>query len=219
MRWNGAIWRPASRRSASAPAWAPPPSSSVCKTGDRTIMQNIRTETDADGIVTLIWDMPDRSMNVLSGSSIPEFAAAVDKAIADPAVKGVVVTSGKKDFIAGADLSMLEEQTAGAGSGDKTGIAKTIYNRIMSLNLLLRKIEKAGKPFVAAINGTALGGGLEICLACHHRVVADEPRIQLGLPEAKVGVMPGAGGTQRLPRLMGTIASLQLMLEGKSMSP
>jgi 3-hydroxyacyl-CoA dehydrogenase/enoyl-CoA hydratase/3-hydroxybutyryl-CoA epimerase len=182
-------------------------------------MQNIRTETDADGIVTLIWDMPDRSMNVLSGSSIPEFAAAVDKAIADPAVKGVVVTSGKKDFIAGADLSMLEAQTAGAATGDKTEIAKTIYDSIMSLNLLLRKIEKAGKPFVAAINGTALGGGLEICLACHHRVVADEPRIQLGLPEAKVGVMPGAGGTQRLPRLMGTMASLQLMLEGKSMSP
>jgi 3-hydroxyacyl-CoA dehydrogenase/enoyl-CoA hydratase/3-hydroxybutyryl-CoA epimerase len=182
-------------------------------------MQNIRTETDADGIVTLIWDMPDRSMNVLSAASIPEFAAAVDKAIADPAVKGVVVTSGKKDFIAGADLSMLEAQTAGATTGDRSRIAKTIFDGIMSLNLLLRKIEKAGKPFVAAINGTALGGGLEICLACHHRVVADEARIQLGLPEAKVGVMPGAGGTQRLPRLMGLMASLPLMLEGKSMNP
>jgi 3-hydroxyacyl-CoA dehydrogenase / enoyl-CoA hydratase / 3-hydroxybutyryl-CoA epimerase len=182
--------------------------------------QNIRTETDSDGIVTLIWDMPDRSMNVLSGSSIPEFAAAVDKAIADPAVKGVVVTSGKKDFIAGADLSMLEGQTAGAAeSMDKTAIAKGIYDGIMSLNLLLRKMEKAGKPFVAAINGTALGGGLEVCLACHHRVVADEARIQLGLPEAKVGVMPGAGGTQRLPRLMSVIGALPLMLEGKSLSP
>jgi len=181
---------------------------------------NIRTETDTDGIVTLIWDMPDRSMNVLSGSSIPEFGAAVDKAIADPAVKGVVVTSGKPAFIAGADLSMLEAQTAGtARSTDKTAIAKGIFDGIMALNLLLRKIEKAGKPFVAAINGTALGGGLEVCLACHHRVVADDPRIQLGLPEAKVGVMPGAGGTQRLPRLMGVMASLPLMLEGKSMSP
>ncbi len=183
-------------------------------------MQNIRTETDSDGIVTLTWDMPDRSMNVLSGSSIADFAAAVDAAIADPAVKGVVVTSGKKDFIAGADLSMLEGQSAGAsGTKDKTAIAKGIFDGLMSLNLLLRKIEKAGKPFVAAINGTALGGGLEVCLACHHRLVADEARIQLGLPESKVGVMPGAGGTQRLPRLMGIMASLPLMLEGKSLNP
>ena len=183
-------------------------------------MQNIRTETDSDGIVTLIWDMPDRSMNVLSGSSIADFAAAVDAAIAGPAVKGVVITSGKKDFIAGADLSMLEGQSAGAsGTKDKTQIAKGIYDGLMSLNLLLRKIEKAGKPFVAAINGTALGGGLEVCLACHHRIVADEARIQLGLPESKVGVMPGAGGTQRLPRLMGVMAALPLMLEGKSLSP
>jgi 3-hydroxyacyl-CoA dehydrogenase/enoyl-CoA hydratase/3-hydroxybutyryl-CoA epimerase len=183
-------------------------------------MQNIRSEADADGIVTLIWDMPDRSMNVLSGASIAEFAAAIDKAVADPAVKGVVVTSGKPAFIAGADLSMLEAQTAGAAKvKDKTEIAKGIFDGIMSLNLMLRKIEKAGKPFVAAINGTALGGGLEVCLACHHRVVADDPRIQLGLPEAKVGVMPGAGGTQRLPRLMGTMAALPLMLEGRSLSP
>ena len=182
--------------------------------------QNIRTETDSDGIVTLIWDMPDRSMNVLSGSSIPEFAAAVDKAIADPAVKGVVVTSGKPAFIAGADLSMLESQTAGtAKTTDKTAVAKGIFDGLMALNLLFRKIEKAGKPFVAAINGTALGGGLEICLACHYRVVADDPKIQLGLPESKVGVMPGAGGTQRLPRLMGAMAALPLMLEGKSLSP
>ena len=181
---------------------------------------NIRTETDSDGIVTLIWDMPDRSMNVLSGSSIADFAAAVDAAITDPAVKGVVITSGKKDFIAGADLSMLEGQSAGAsGTKDKTQIAKGIYDGLMSLNLLLRKIEKSGKPFVAAINGTALGGGLEVCLACHHRIVADEKRIQLGLPESKVGVMPGAGGTQRLPRLMGVMAALPLMLEGKSLSP
>jgi 3-hydroxyacyl-CoA dehydrogenase/enoyl-CoA hydratase/3-hydroxybutyryl-CoA epimerase len=183
-------------------------------------MQNIRSETADAGIVTLIWDMPDRSMNVLSESSLPEFAEAVDKAIADPAVKGVIVTSGKKDFIAGADLSMLEGETAAAGrSADRTEVAKRIYDQLMAVNLLLRRIEKAGKPFVAAINGTALGGGFEICLACHYRIVADDPRIQLGLPEAKVGVMPGAGGTQRLPRLIGVMAAAPLMLEGRTLGP
>jgi 3-hydroxyacyl-CoA dehydrogenase/enoyl-CoA hydratase/3-hydroxybutyryl-CoA epimerase len=182
--------------------------------------QNIRTETDADGIVTLTWDMPDRSMNVLSAASIADFAAAADQAIADPAVKGVVVTSAKPAFIAGADLSMLESQTAGTGGTlDKTAIAKRLFDGLMSLNLLLRKLEKGGKPFVAAINGTALGGGLELCLACHHRVVADDPSIQLGLPESKVGVMPGAGGTQRLARLMGAMGALPLMLEGKTLAP
>jgi 3-hydroxyacyl-CoA dehydrogenase/enoyl-CoA hydratase/3-hydroxybutyryl-CoA epimerase len=183
--------------------------------------QNIRTETDADGIVTLVWDMPDRSMNVLSVASIADFAAAVDKAIADPAVKGVVVTSGKPAFIVGADLSMLEAETAGGGQKEteKVAVAKRLFDGLMSLNLLLRKVEKAGKPFVAAINGTALGGGLEVCLACHHRIVADDPSIQLGLPEAKVGVMPGSGGTQRLARLMGAMAALPLMLEGKTLAP
>ena len=183
-------------------------------------MTNIRVDTDADGIVTLTWDMPGRSMNVLSEDSISEYVAAAEKAIADPAVKGVVVTSAKPAFIAGADLSMLQKQTSASGaSASKEQTAKAIFDNLMQFNLALRRIEKGGKPFVAAINGLALGGGLEVCLACHHRVVANDPRIQLGLVESKVGLMPGAGGTQRMPRLMGAMAALPMMLEGKTIGP
>jgi 3-hydroxyacyl-CoA dehydrogenase / enoyl-CoA hydratase / 3-hydroxybutyryl-CoA epimerase len=184
-------------------------------------MSNIRVAKDADGIVTLTWDMPGRSMNVLSQESIGEYSAAVAQAIADPTVSGVVVTSGKPAFIAGADLAMLQTQT-----GEAEGVAaapqkraKALFDNLMQFNLTLRSIEQGGKPFVAAINGTALGGGLEICLACHHRIVADDPRIQLGLVESKVGLMPGAGGTQRMPRLMGAMAALPLMLEGGTLAP
>lgn len=183
-------------------------------------MTNIRVETDADGIVTLTWDMPGRSMNVLSEDSINEYVAAADAAIADPAVKGVVVTSGKPAFIAGADLSMLQKQTSASGaSASQEQTAKAIFDNLMQFNLALRRIEKGGKPFVAAINGLALGGGLEVCLACHHRIVANDPRIQLGLVESKVGLMPGAGGTQRMPRLMGAMAALPMMLEGRTIGP
>ena len=183
-------------------------------------MTNIRVETDADGIVTLTWDMPGRSMNVLSEDSISEYVAAADAAIADPGVKGVVVTSAKPAFIAGADLSMLQKQTSASGaSASKEQTAKAIFDNLMQFNLALRRIETGGKPFVAAINGLALGGGLEVCLACHHRVVANDPRIQLGLVESKVGLMPGAGGTQRMPRLMGAMAALPMMLEGKTIGP
>ena len=184
-------------------------------------MTNIRVDKDADGIVTLTWDMPGRSMNVLSEDSINEYVAAADAAIADASVKGVVVTSAKSAFVAGADLSMLQKQT---GAASKAGAsqeqrAKAIFDNLMQFNLAMRRIEKGGKPFVAAINGLALGGGLEVCLACHYRVVANDPRIQLGLVESKVGLMPGAGGTQRMPRLMGAMAALPMMLEGKTIGP
>jgi 3-hydroxyacyl-CoA dehydrogenase/enoyl-CoA hydratase/3-hydroxybutyryl-CoA epimerase len=184
-------------------------------------MTNIRVDKDADGIVTLTWDMPGRSMNVLSEDSIAEYIAAAEAAIADPSVKGAVVASGKPAFIAGADLSMLQKQTgeASKASASPEQRAKAVFDNLMQFNLALRRIEKGGKPFVAAINGLALGGGLEVCLACHHRIVADDPRIQLGLVESKVGLMPGAGGTQRMPRLMGSMAALPMMLEGRTIGP
>jgi len=169
----------------------------------------INYSVDSDGIATISWDMPDRSMNVLNNDSIPAFAEAVEKAISDDAVKGAIITSAKPDFIAGADLEMLQ-----GWSG-----AEEMFANGMELQMMFRSIEKAGKPFVAAINGTALGGGFEICLACHHRIAADNPKAKIGLPEVKVGLLPGGGGTQRLPRLIGIQAALPLLLEGKHLSP
>ena len=181
-------------------------------------MTNITSTTDADGIATIVWDMPGRSMNVISADSDREFKAACLAAIADKAVKGVVITSGKPAFIAGADLSMMEGISAGAGQ-TKEQQAKTIFDFFNDNAKFTRVVEKSGKPFVAAINGTALGGGFEICLMCHHRVVADDPTIQIGQPEVKVGLLPGGGGTQRIPRLIGAMAGLPLLLEGKSLDP
>jgi 3-hydroxyacyl-CoA dehydrogenase / enoyl-CoA hydratase / 3-hydroxybutyryl-CoA epimerase len=169
----------------------------------------INYSVDSDGIATIAWDMPGRSMNVLNNDSIPAFADAIQKAIADDVVKGVIVTSTKPDFIAGADLEMLQ-----GWSG-----AEEMFNNGMELQMLFRSMEKAGKPFVAAINGTALGGGFEICLACHHRIAAANPKAKIGLPEVKVGLLPGGGGTQRLPRLIGIQTALPLLLEGKHLSP
>ena len=150
-------------------------------------MTNFRTDKDADGILTLTWDMPGRTMNVLSQESIAELDKCVVEAIADPTVKGVVLTSGKPAFVAGADLAMMSGITASAAAPGKTKeqSAKEIFDWVMTLNTNFRKMEKAGKPFVAAINGTAMGGGLEVCLACHYRVCADDPSIQLGLPEVE----------------------------------
>jgi 3-hydroxyacyl-CoA dehydrogenase/enoyl-CoA hydratase/3-hydroxybutyryl-CoA epimerase len=159
-------------------------------------------------------------MNVLSEASMRDFAEAVEKVIADPNVKGAVLTSGKPAFMAGADLSMMEGQASGSGA-PKTQLerAQALYEHNLKFQNLLRRVETSGKPFAAAINGTALGGGLEVTLACHYRVAADDPKIQLGLPESKVGLLPGGGGTQRLPRLIGAQAALPLMLEGKSVTP
>lgn len=162
-------------------------------------------------IAILGWNMSSAPMNVLNDESIPAFEAALEKAYQDADVKGIIVTSEKNEFVAGADLKMiLRNQDA-----DPTEMLKISTG----LNQIFRRIETNGKPVVAAINGTALGGGLEICLACHYRVALDNPKAKLGLPEVKLGLLPGGGGTQRLPRMIGMQAALPLMLEGKDMSP
>lgn len=164
---------------------------------------------DADGIATIAWNMSDRSMNVLNEQSIPAFETEVRRALTDGAVKGVIITSAKNDFIAGADLAMLHKAADPAKMLADGG----------HLRKLLRDIEKSGKPFVAAMNGTALGGGFEICLACHCRIAADNPRMLIGLPEVTVGLLPGGGGTQRLPRMIGIRNALPFLLEGKKVGP
>ncbi|MDF3075022.1 MAG: 3-hydroxyacyl-CoA dehydrogenase NAD-binding protein [Alphaproteobacteria bacterium] len=175
----------------------------------------INYSVDSDGIATILWDMPGRSMNVLNEGSITAFADAAQKAVADEKVKGVILTSGKDSFIAGADLDML--------LNTDTSDATAVMNQFSQLQRMFRAYETGGKPWVAAINGTALGGGLEICLACHYRIAADNKKAKIGQPEVKLGLLPGAGGTQRIPRLLGfgmaqAMGVSQILIEGKDLS-
>ncbi len=172
-------------------------------------------DVDGDGVALLTLDLPGRSMNVLTEDLMVELEGLIGKIAKDDAIKGAVITSGKPAFLAGADLPMLAAMSEKA----KTAPVEEVFKAAFEFNRVFRLIETCGKPFAAAINGLAMGGGLELALACHHRVVADDPKIQLGLPEVKVGLMPGAGGTQRLVRLMGVQAALPYLLQGRSMSP
>ena len=176
-------------------------------------MKNISYAVDADGIALIAIDLEGRSMNVLTPELLEEFDAVVDRVVADDDARGAVITSGKDTFIAGADLLGVVDEI------DPNGDPKEAYTRWSGLQGIYRKMETCGKPFAAAINGTALGGGLEMCLACHYRVVADNPRAKIGLPEVQVGLLPGAGGTQRLPRMIGLEAALPLMLQGTHLAP
>ncbi|MCC2657955.1 MAG: hypothetical protein K0Q76_3063 [Panacagrimonas sp.] len=176
---------------------------------------NILTELDADGVLVATLDMPGRAMNVFSRSLMDSLTQLVKRAEEDTAVRAVVLTSGKATFLAGADLEMIQMFTQRA----RTGSTAELHELFGYLGRLFRRLELSPKPFVAAINGLALGGGLEVCLSCHARVVADDPAIQLGLPEIKLGLLPGAGGTQRLPRLVGTSKGMQMLLTGEPVAP
>ncbi|RQS68667.1 3-hydroxyacyl-CoA dehydrogenase [Burkholderia sp. Bp8963] len=170
------------------------------------------TTTIGERIAVLTIDMPERSMNVLTQALAAELRTAFDAAIADEGVDGIVITSGKASFLAGADLA----QMAGfVEPGVDTGDA---MRRIALYGDLFRHIETAGKPVVGAAPGMALGGGLELLLATHYRVVADTPSAKFGLPEVTLGLLPGAGGTQRLPRLVGIVKSLPLLVDGRDLS-
>ncbi len=168
---------------------------------------SVNFEKDNDGIVTLTLDMPGRSMNVLNDELSKPLAEAIGKIEGDASIKGVIVTSGKKEFLAGADI---EKVFAITDPADAFKLAEDYKG-------FLRRLELCGRPVVAALNGTALGGGLELALACHYRIAIDDPKAKFGLPEVKLGLLPGGGGTQRLPRLIGIQPSLPLMLEGKEL--
>lgn len=164
------------------------------------------------GILVATIDMPDRSMNVFSAALMDSLENLLDRVAADATVRAVVIRSGKKTFLAGADLAMVRMFTERA----RVDTPAQLHALCGRLSRLFRRLETNGKPFVAAINSLALGGGLELALACHARVAED--RAQLGLPEVKLGLLPGAGGTQRLPRLIGQAAGLDLMLRGDSLA-
>ena len=187
-------------------------------------MTDFTYAVDADGVATITWDVPGKSMNVMSLAGFQELSAAVDLGLADPGVRGLVITSGKKDFAGGMDLNVIAKMRDDAGAEPARGL----YEGVMAMHAILRKIERAGmdpktlkggKPIAAALPGTALGIGLEVPLACHRIFAADNPKAKIGLPEIMVGIFPGAGGTTRLSRKLGAMAAAPLLLEGKLHDP
>ncbi len=179
---------------------------------------HFKIENDGDGIAVVTWDSPGRSMNVIDAQVMDELAAIIDQTTADTAVKGVVITSGKDAFCAGADLTMLEGLSRAfaelaASQGEEAAMTR-FFEESRRWSVLCRRIETCGKPWVTALDGTALGGGFELALACHRRIAADNPRTRIGQPEIKVGLIPGAGGTQRIARMMPPSDALQFLLKG-----
>jgi 3-hydroxyacyl-CoA dehydrogenase / enoyl-CoA hydratase / 3-hydroxybutyryl-CoA epimerase len=177
-------------------------------------LKQFRIELSRNGVLHLIFDMPGRTMNVFSNAAIQELGLFADW-LKQSDVMGVVIRSGKSSaFCAGADLAELEtayDMIMAAPAGERDRVA---FDHFFRLSCGLRKLETAGKPVAVAIAGLALGGGCEFALAGHHRVIADHPQAAFGLPESLVGLLPGAGGTQRLPRLIGIERALPVLLEG-----
>jgi 3-hydroxyacyl-CoA dehydrogenase/enoyl-CoA hydratase/3-hydroxybutyryl-CoA epimerase len=161
----------------------------------------------ADGVATLLLDVPGESVNTLSGEVGDELERLLTRLEQDPAVKAVVLASGKREgFVAGAKIEMIRGVTSAAEAEALSRKGQAGFDRL----------ERFAKPVVAAIHGACLGGGLELALACRYRVAASDPKTTLGLPEVQLGLLPGAGGTQRLPRLIGIAAALDLILAGKT---
>jgi len=173
----------------------------------------IQYAVDNDGIALLTIDLPGMPMNVLTPELMEDLSTLTQQAAADDAVKGIVITSGKKAFIAGADIKdMVSAYDRGVTHGEAADFS-------LQLNLTLRKMETCGKPVAVAINGLALGGGLEVCLACHYRVLANDTGAVLGFPEVNIGLLPGAGGTQRTPRLIGFRNAATMVLQCRNQKP
>src|SRR5919199_3288297 len=173
----------------------------------------IRYEKDDDGVVVLTMDAPGQSANTMNAAFAESMLATVERLEAEKDdIRGVVITSAKKTFFAGGDLNDLKavtkEQAAEFASFVRENKAR------------LRRLETLGRPVVAAINGAALGGGLEICLACHHRVIVDDAKAVVGFPEVQLGLLPGLGGVVRTVRMVGIVdALMQLLLQGQRHKP
>jgi 3-hydroxyacyl-CoA dehydrogenase/enoyl-CoA hydratase/3-hydroxybutyryl-CoA epimerase len=178
-------------------------------------MENIKNdlfefEVGADGIGILSINQVNNPTNLFSTEFITSYIELANNVVADKDIKGMILTSGRSMFMPGADLREL--QTMG-DDPQKT------FDGTMQMHQSLRALETAGKPFVAAINGTAMGGGLELCLTCHHRIVLNNVKIKLGFPEAKVGLLPAGGGNSKVPYLLGIQNSLMYLLQGKEVRP
>ncbi len=184
--------------------------------------KNFTLDIDSDGIALVTWDMPEKTMNVFDVSVMDEIAAIIETVASDATIKGAVVTSGKETFSAGADLTMLQSllgEFHRMRAKDPAAAIQAMFEQSSRMSRLWRRLETCGKPWVAALNGTAMGGAFELALACHYRVAADSDKVKLALPEVKVGLFPGAGGTQRVPRLANTPDALQFLLQGRELRP
>ncbi len=178
-------------------------------------MQNIKNDlfhftVGNDGIGIFTINQVNNPTNLFSTGFIQEYLKVAHEAIADDSVRGMIITSGRSMFMPGADLRELK--TMGGRAAEQ-------FAGMMEMHAAFRAIETGGKPFVAAINGTAMGGGLELCMACHHRIVLNNIKIKLGFPESKVGLLPGGGGTVKLPYLMGLQNALMYLMQGKEVRP
>lgn len=175
----------------------------------------IRSDLVSNGVMLASIDMPGRSMNVFSFALMDALETLIENVETTPDVRSVVLTSGKSSFLAGADLTMVR----GFAEPGPQDTEEVMFRRCGRLGRLFLRVERCAKPWVAAVNGTALGGGLELAMACRARLVADEPRALIGLPEVRWGLLPGAGGTQRLPRFLGFREGLDMLLTGRSIAP
>ena len=181
-------------------------------------LEQFRLEFKDNGLVHFVFDAPGRTMNVFSDAAIVELGAFA-RWLAESDVRGVVIRSGKETgFCAGADLTELGVAYDMIMATPVYARFKTAYDHFFRLSLAIRALESCGKPVASAIAGLALGGGCELALGTHYRVLTKDPRAALGLPESLVGLLPGGGGTQRLPRLIGTERAIPILLEGARLS-
>lgn len=172
-------------------------------------MQHIKYSIDTDGIAFITWDVANSSVNIMNEATFGEFSIAVDMATADDSVKGIVINSAKRDFISGGDLKWFL---------DYAKSKEDCFEMLMKTHHALRQLELSSKPVVAAINGLALGGGLEIALACNYRIMTDHPANRIGLVECSVGLLPGAGGTQRFLRMLGPQKAIEYITQAKKLT-
>lgn len=170
---------------------------------------DFRVDFDAESGIATLWMQMQGRVNKVNPAFGAGFEPALEEALALDGLEGIIVASGHKDFCVGADLEFVYQTRDAAG----------FIEQVAALHRVLRRLETCGKPVVAALTGSALGGGYEIALACHHRIALDDPRVQLGLPEVSLGVIPGGGGTQRLPRMVGVQAALEMMAQGQIVRP
>ncbi|WP_272150201.1 3-hydroxyacyl-CoA dehydrogenase NAD-binding domain-containing protein [Tenacibaculum aiptasiae] len=172
-------------------------------------MQHIKYTIDSDGIAFITWDVANSPVNIMNQETMNEFFTTVTRSVNDSAVKGIVINSAKQDFIAGGDLKWFLNY-------DKS--REECFDMLMETHKAMRLLETSGKPVVAAMNGLALGGGVEIALACHHRIMVNHPKNKMGLVECSVGLFPGAGGTQRYLRMLGAQKTIEFITQSKKLT-